>query len=294
MRYDAAMIDLTGRVIGHYRVTGRVAGASESLWEATHELLGRRATVVVLPEGTAPDQLRQAREVSMLRIAGLADVLDYNLVDTTPVIVLDGLPAEDLPALVARRGALPPSVALAILRDVAEALDALHDAGWSHQRLRPAGVFVDLDDDHVRNVKLVDAGLRPDGPMPERRDVDRAQLAGLAGFLGLLVTDGAAASAGRCVELVEGIPVPVDPTAPGPVDRLLGTPPGGWPVVPEIPVVMGNPKGSRYDGGHHDRRSEPPLDRRDEALRRADRRRSMIGAAVLAGLVALIAWRILG
>jgi len=73
----------------------------------------------------------------------LISVLAASLRGETPLIVLPLLEGLSLSELIAASaGRLPISTALWIVRQVAEALSALHAAGWLHGQLRPAHVLV--------------------------------------------------------------------------------------------------------------------------------------------------------
>ena len=70
-------------------------------------------------------------------------------------MVLERLKGTPLDAVMIERGALEPSVATAIGADIAEALDAAHQAGVVHRDLKPANVWM-LDSG---GLKVIDFGI---------------------------------------------------------------------------------------------------------------------------------------
>ena len=74
--------------------------------------------------------------------------------DTTRGLVMELVEGDDLSQRIAR-GPIPLDEALPIARQIAEALEAAHDAGIIHRDLKPANVKVAADG----TVKVLDFGL---------------------------------------------------------------------------------------------------------------------------------------
>lgn len=84
--------------------------------------------------------------------------LDASLADQEPLLVYRYIDAEPLPAWLARRfpqGA-PPDLALDFIRQIASALDALHEHGFVHRCVAPEHILVDADN-HVSLVGMGNA-----------------------------------------------------------------------------------------------------------------------------------------
>ena len=135
-------------------------GGMGEVYRAHDKTLGRDVALKLLPYEMSgdPERLRRLeREARMLaslndpRIATLYGLEEY---DGQRFLVMELVPGQTLAERV-RTGALPLPDALDICRQIAEGLEAAHDAGIIHRDLKPANVKV-LPDGRV---KLLDFGL---------------------------------------------------------------------------------------------------------------------------------------
>jgi serine/threonine protein kinase len=86
---------------------------------------------------------REAEILATLRHPHIVDVIDRNkLADGDPYIVMELLEGEDLATFIARSGALSVPVALRILSQIGEALEAAHRVGITHRDLKPSNIFL--------------------------------------------------------------------------------------------------------------------------------------------------------
>jgi serine/threonine-protein kinase len=110
----------------------------------------------VLPDTFAADHervarfTREAQTLAALNHPNIAQI--YGIEERA--LVMELVEGEDLSAMTAR-GALPLPEALAIARQIADALEAAHDQGIVHRDLKPANVKVRADG----TVKVLDFGL---------------------------------------------------------------------------------------------------------------------------------------
>ena len=162
--YNAAqLVSLTvGSRIGSYEVLGLLgAGGMGEVYRAHDSKLRRDVALKLLPEAFAFDAERLARferEAHVLASLNHPHVAAiYGLEDgqgAPHVLVMELVEGEDLSQRIAR-GALPPEEALPIAKQIAEGLEAAHDAGIVHRDLKPANIKIRSDG----NVKILDFGL---------------------------------------------------------------------------------------------------------------------------------------
>ncbi len=155
---------LVGRTLGHYRLEEPVGrGGAGRIYRARHEVLATDAAVKVLDEELADDQAFRERFFSEARLAAafsqrhpsIISIYDASEEDGLLYIAMDYVEAGDLGAVIRRSGPFEPPRAVAILAQVAGALDAAHAAGFVHRDVKPANVLVDRGD----RVFLTDFGI---------------------------------------------------------------------------------------------------------------------------------------
>src|SRR5688572_16865649 len=146
-----------GARLGPYEVLSKLgAGGMGEVYRARDTKLDRDVALKILPESFAsdPDRLmrftREAKTLASLNHANIAAI--YGIEERA--LVMELVEGEDLSVLIAR-GALALPDALPIARQVAEALEAAHEAGVIHRDLKPANIKVRADG----TVKVLDFGL---------------------------------------------------------------------------------------------------------------------------------------
>ncbi len=146
-----------GARIGPYEVVALLgAGGMGEVYRARDTSLDRDVALKILPESFAsdPDRLmrfeREAKTLASLNHPNIAAI--YGIEDRA--LVMELVDGEDLSAHIAR-GPMPLADALPIARQIADALEAAHEAGIVHRDLKPANVKVRADG----TVKVLDFGL---------------------------------------------------------------------------------------------------------------------------------------
>ena len=135
------------------------------VYRATDTKLGRDVALKLLPEAFASDSERLSRferegrllaSLNHPNIAHLYGFESASLDGGTPVhfIVMELVEGEDLAERL-KRGTIPVDEAVAIARQVAEALEEAHEKGIVHRDLKPANVKLTPDG----KVKVLDFGL---------------------------------------------------------------------------------------------------------------------------------------
>jgi serine/threonine protein kinase len=146
-----------GTRIGSYEVLSSLgAGGMGEVYRARDSKLKREVAIKVLPADVASDRERLARfqrEAEVLAALNHPNIAHvYGLEENA--LVMELVEGEDLAQRIAR-GALPIDEALPMAKQIAEALEAAHDAGIIHRDLKPANVKVRPDG----TVKVLDFGL---------------------------------------------------------------------------------------------------------------------------------------
>jgi serine/threonine-protein kinase len=150
-----------GTSLSQYRITAALgAGGMGEVWRADDTKLGREVALKVLPESFAADDdrhgrfEREAKTLASLNHPNIATLYGLEHLDGRHVLVMELVKGEDLAARIAR-GPLPVDEAVAIARQIGDALEAAHQAGIVHRDLKPANVRIRPDG----AVKVLDFGL---------------------------------------------------------------------------------------------------------------------------------------
>lgn len=130
------------------------------MWQATDTQLNRQVALKILPEAFAsdPDRLarfqREAQVLASFNHPNIAQIHGIEEADRARALVLELLEGPTLADRIAN-GPIPLTEALLITKQIAEALEAAHDAGVIHRDLKPANIKVRDDG----TVKVLDFGL---------------------------------------------------------------------------------------------------------------------------------------
>lgn len=159
--------------IGRFRLDDLIFGDRHAgLWRAYDERLKRAVSVRIVPASDPRQQalreaaLKAARVVDR-RVAQVLDVIDF---DTELAIVAEWVEGINLEEILTQP--LNPARSIAIAREVAAALAAIHKAGASHGRIRPACVLI-TDGGEVRlRGHCIDAQLWGTSPGPDAVEAD--------------------------------------------------------------------------------------------------------------------------
>ena len=149
------MSELVGRVFAGYRIESVIGrGAMGTVYLAEDERLQRKVALKVLaPELVHQDAfwqrfLRETRIATALDHPHVVPVYDAGDAEGTPFLAMRYVEGSDLRALLRRAGPLEPRRALAIVAQVARALDAAHARGLVHRDVKPGNVLI-AEDEHA-------------------------------------------------------------------------------------------------------------------------------------------------
>ena len=135
-----------GTRLGVYDVTALLGeGGMGQVYRATDTKLKRQVAIKTLPPALAadPDRLarfqREAEVLASLNHPNIAAIFGLEDAGGVTALVMELVEGEDLQQRIAR-GAIPIAEALAIARQIAEALEASHEQGIIHRDLKPANI----------------------------------------------------------------------------------------------------------------------------------------------------------
>jgi serine/threonine-protein kinase len=130
------------------------------VYRARDTKLDREVAIKVLPAAFTADAerlarfKREAQVLASLNHPNIAAIHGLEEADGKPFLVLELVEGEDLAERL-KRGAVPVEEAIAIAKQIAEALEEAHEHGIVHRDLKPANVKVTPGD----RVKVLDFGL---------------------------------------------------------------------------------------------------------------------------------------
>jgi len=155
-------------IAGKYLVRERLGGGGMGeVYRAEHVLAGRVVALKLLKRDYAEDAdltrrfFQEAQAVNRIRHPNIVDVLDADVSDLGPYVVMECLEGTTLGKALARDGRFELGVALSVLLPVLAALDAAHRAGIVHRDLKPENIFLARTGESANDVriKLVDFGI---------------------------------------------------------------------------------------------------------------------------------------
>ena len=198
-----------GTTLGPYSVTAKIGeGGMGEVYRARDTKLDRDVALKVLPEAFTqdPDRLarfeREAKVLASLNHPNIAAIYGLEEADGIRALVLELVEGPTLADRIAK-GPIPLDEALPIAKQIAEALEAAHEAGVIHRDLKPANIKVRDDG----TVKVLDFGLakafQPDASDPSLSQSPTISLTAAATQMGMVI--GTAAY--MAPEQAKGLPV---------------------------------------------------------------------------------------
>jgi serine/threonine-protein kinase len=182
---DATTISEGHRIGGRYRLVKRLArGGMAEVWEAEDEVLARAVAVKLLLPHLAADEAfharfhREALAAARLSHPHIVSIYDTCSTEDAEAIVMELVRGTTLRELLDTKGALPPARAVAVARQVADALAHAHASGLVHRDVKPGNILL-ADDGRVL---VTDFGIAK--AAEEATDLtDAGQIVGTAKYL---------------------------------------------------------------------------------------------------------------
>lgn len=152
----------TGTMFGPYRL-GRLLGRGGmgEVYEAEHTVKQWTVALKLMSHTFSQDPVFRKRMEREARITGrllephVVPIHDYGEIDGQLFLEMRLIEGADLDSLLQREGPLPAPRAVAIIHQVASALDAAHAAGVTHRDVKPQNILITGDD----FAYLVDFGI---------------------------------------------------------------------------------------------------------------------------------------
>ena len=150
-----------GQYVGPYQIISFLAaGGMGEVYRARDTKLKRDIAIKILPDEFSRDAdrvsrfLREAEVLASLNHPNIGAIYDLEEVNGARFLVLELIEGETLAERIAR-GPIPIDEALAIAKQIVDALEAAHERGIVHRDLKPANVKITPDG----KVKVLDFGL---------------------------------------------------------------------------------------------------------------------------------------
>ena len=151
-----------GSQIGPYRLRRLLGkGGMGEVYEAHDTVKDRTVALKLLPEGVSHDPVfrarlqREAHAAGRLQDPHVVPIHDYGEVDGLLFVDMRMIDGTDLRKMLKEQGPMSPARAVAVVRQIAAALDAAHQSGIMHRDVKPENILI-TDDDFAY---LVDFGI---------------------------------------------------------------------------------------------------------------------------------------
>ncbi len=152
---------MIGRALSHYKILGELGrGGMGEVYRAEDTKLKREVAIKVLPAAFSENEERlarferEARLLASLNHPNIASIYGLEEAEGVKALVLELVQGPTLAERIAE-GPIPLDEAIAIARQIADALEAAHEAGIIHRDLKPANIKIKEDG----AVKVLDFGL---------------------------------------------------------------------------------------------------------------------------------------
>jgi len=153
---------LIGQTLGEFEIVeflGR--GGMGAVYKARQASLGRFVAIKVLPRAFSRDTSfverfgREGRAAAAVRHPHIVDIHAVGTDRGFQYIAMEFVEGESLADVLKREGRLPADRALALMKQVAEALAAAHEVGIIHRDIKPSNIMIDSKG----RVRVADFGL---------------------------------------------------------------------------------------------------------------------------------------
>ena len=140
------MMDLTGQQFGKYRLIRRLgAGGFASVYLGQHELVSSmQAAIKILELRDVNEQQFHHEAVTTARLVhpNIVSLLDFDVQEGTPFLVLDYAPGGSLRVRHPKGSQVPLATVIQYLKQIAPALQHAHDQHILHRDIKPDNILI--------------------------------------------------------------------------------------------------------------------------------------------------------
>ena len=151
-----------GSQIGPYRLRRLLGkGGMGEVYEAEDTVKDRIVALKLLPESASSDPVfrkrlqREAHAAGRLQEPHVVPIHDYGEIDGFLFVDMRMIEGNDLRKVLKGYGPMTPARAVAVVKQIASALDAAHEAGITHRDVKPENIILNRED----FAYLVDFGI---------------------------------------------------------------------------------------------------------------------------------------
>ena len=159
---DPGQESRVGSQIGPYRLRRLLGkGGMGEVYEAEDTVKDRIVALKLLPESASSDPVfrkrlqREAHAAGRLQEPHVVPIHDYGEIDGFLFVDMRMIEGNDLRKVLKGYGPMTPARSVAIVKQIASALDAAHEAGITHRDVKPENIILNRED----FAYLVDFGI---------------------------------------------------------------------------------------------------------------------------------------
>jgi serine/threonine protein kinase len=178
---------LIGTTIGSFKIVRRLGkGGMGTVYQGEQTVIGSKVAVKVLHSHLASNHglvqrfYAEARAVNLIGHENIVSIFDMNVVPPSRYyLIMEYLEGKPLTALL--KGPVTANVAIPILTQVCDALQAAHSHGVVHRDLKPENIFLIRRGRNEHFVKILDFGIAKLYQQDEGREVSETAAGMLVG-----------------------------------------------------------------------------------------------------------------
>lgn len=139
-------------------------GGMAEVYKSTHPTLNKPVAIKILPDQLATDEdfrkrfTHEAQVISKLAHPNIVRIFDAGEQNGQHYMVMEYLTGKDLAAFLRTNKVLSPAQTLALVKQIAAALDFAHAQGFVHRDIKPSNILLDTATDSPRAI-LTDFGI---------------------------------------------------------------------------------------------------------------------------------------